>query len=105
MEVESSEEILINMKTSYARSAASFQTLESWRIGLMLSSIFPPTLLFSRTLPFLLPSCGSTNEREIFPNKLNPKFLGCQAFLSSLHFNFHGWLHRQSKVRSLEINR
>lgn len=91
------EEILIYMKTSYSRSA-DFPAKLSWRIG---SKLFH--LLFNSTLPqwppFLLLSYGSASEHGICPNELNPKFLGCQAIISSSHLNFHGWLHRGSKVR------
>ena len=37
-------------------------------------------------------------------NKPNPKLLVCQASVLSLHFNFHGWLHRLPKARPCEIS-
>lgn len=75
----------------------------SWKFGSKLFCL-SSTQLFAQWLLFLLLSYGSASERGICPNKLNPKFWRFQAFTTSSHFNFHGWLHSWSKVRPLAKN-
>lgn len=89
MEVESMEAILIYMKTSYSRSAGSFQ-LPGWAVKL--SQSFPislqPNSLLSGFSSFFY---GLASEHGICPNELNPKFWKLQAFTTSSHFFIVGY--------------
>lgn len=94
MEVESSEEILINMKTSYPRITDYSAARLSWRVGPKLSSIFSPLIFYQqRSFPSFFWSYGSTNEHELCPMKLIQSFGECHYALFTHEFS---WLAMQT---------
>lgn len=94
MEVESSKDILRNMKMSYSRSTDFFTCVaeqENWVSVL--------AHLLSNPSPLSFQEMTQPMNRIFVLISLTQSFWNIRSLLPSSYFNRHAWFHRQFKVK------